>query len=564
MSTGLRPRTVLLVALALFAVLGAAGGKKASDSPVGSIAPAAPAPDASQPARPVPLATTEPTAAASTPLDVLLVLDNSGSMRRNDPQRLTRRVVKDFSERLDPNTRLGLVLFDQSVSVVLPLTAAGQPTFDAQVAAALDRLTYKGQLTNIPAGIERALYELRERERPGAARVIVLLTDGIVDVGDAAQAREGVAWLRNTLAAEARDRRIQIFGVALTEQADFQLMQSLAQTTGGRYFRVRTAEDIGGAFAEVQESIATARVAQPEARAEKAAPGIVTSGQIPQSTVGAETSAPERRTDWGLVALAGIGLTLIGFVAIVGLRRRRGGAARRSTLGAGAAPATPAIPVATLKVVDAREAAQGRAYELEKPVTRIGRAKDNDIVLPYRTVSAHHAVIEWRDGAFHLKDLGSANGTRHNGALFSDTEHREVRSVRLRDGDLISFDTYAVEFLSPAAEANEVDATEIGTVLLPADATVVQRVPVPLSAADVSGLAAAAADTWTKPDAGGLASPDRAYPAITVVKNEKCQNHQEWPASATCPKCGKGWCEWCLTEKDGKPMCIPCASEEAA
>ena len=43
--------------------------------------------------------------------------------------------------------------------------------------------------------------------------------------------------------------------------------------------------------------------------------------------------------------------------------------------------------------------------------TRIGRALDNDIVIGDASVSRHHASIEYRNGGFLLRDLGSHNGT---------------------------------------------------------------------------------------------------------------------------------------------------------
>lgn len=47
---------------------------------------------------------------------------------------------------------------------------------------------------------------------------------------------------------------------------------------------------------------------------------------------------------------------------------------------------------------------------------RVGRAADNDLVVPERTVSSFHACIQLRDGRWFLKDLGSSNGTTVDGA----------------------------------------------------------------------------------------------------------------------------------------------------
>ena len=54
--------------------------------------------------------------------DVILVLDNSGSMKKNDPNFLASRAVTEFISSLDAATRIGIIIFDQVVSLVMPLT----------------------------------------------------------------------------------------------------------------------------------------------------------------------------------------------------------------------------------------------------------------------------------------------------------------------------------------------------------------------------------------------------------------------------------------------------------
>src|ERR1700691_4639929 len=72
----------------------------------------------------------------------------------------------------------------------------------------------------------------------------------------------------------------------------------------------------------------------------------------------------------------------------------------------------------------------------------IGRAHDNDWVLPdpERYLSAHHARVKFRDGAFYLFDT-STNGVFIN-------EHSEALGRRasypLRDGDRLRLGDYEV------------------------------------------------------------------------------------------------------------------------
>lgn len=74
--------------------------------------------------------------------------------------------------------------------------------------------------------------------------------------------------------------------------------------------------------------------------------------------------------------------------------------------------------------------------ELASPVIAIGRALDNDIRLASTKVSRHHSRIETKDGEPWLIDLGSANGTRVNGArvdrkLLEVGDEIEVGGVRI-------------------------------------------------------------------------------------------------------------------------------------
>ena len=55
------------------------------------------------------------------------------------------------------------------------------------------------------------------------------------------------------------------------------------------------------------------------------------------------------------------------------------------------------------------------------PITSIGRAANNTIVLPDGYASAEHALIIRRQGQWWLEDRGSRNGTLLNDALVQET-----------------------------------------------------------------------------------------------------------------------------------------------
>jgi DNA-binding response OmpR family regulator len=86
-------------------------------------------------------------------------------------------------------------------------------------------------------------------------------------------------------------------------------------------------------------------------------------------------------------------------------------------------------------------------WALGRPITRIGRLPDNDIVIPDRWVSRYHAEIR-RDGQqYVIRDLESKNGTLVNG-------RRLTAPHRLVDGDQVTpAPLYVLTFVDYAATA---------------------------------------------------------------------------------------------------------------
>jgi len=102
--------------------------------------------------------------------DVVLVLDNSGSMKKNDPDFLVSKAVKEFISQQDENTRVGIVIFDQGVRLPVSLTNASLANRET-ILNSIEEINYKGLFTDSPAGIERAIYELKNNGRDDAQKI---------------------------------------------------------------------------------------------------------------------------------------------------------------------------------------------------------------------------------------------------------------------------------------------------------------------------------------------------------------------------------------------------------
>jgi pSer/pThr/pTyr-binding forkhead associated (FHA) protein len=76
-------------------------------------------------------------------------------------------------------------------------------------------------------------------------------------------------------------------------------------------------------------------------------------------------------------------------------------------------------------------------YDLQDVIT-IGRGKKNDIQIPDKFVSSHHAKITMDEEEYFMEDLESVNGSFVNGVQIQD-------AVKLKNGDRIGIGE--IEFL---------------------------------------------------------------------------------------------------------------------
>ncbi|GJM04190.1 MAG: hypothetical protein DHS20C09_01810 [marine bacterium B5-7] len=379
--------------------------------------------------------------------DVVLVLDNSGSMKKNDPDFLVSKAVKEFISQQDDNTRVGIVIFDQGVRLPVSLTTSSLANRET-ILNSIEEINYQGLFTDSPAGIERAIYELKNNGRDNAQKSIIFMTDGIVDTGAADRDLEKSKWLREDLAPDAADNEIKIFGIAFTEGADFQLIQSIAQKTEGEYYRALVASDLQNVFERIDKIINTPP--EPEAVVEvvQVAPAIETPASTVQQAppppviieVPAQSMGQEERIRSIIMISAAIVLTitLLGILIIL-LRRNRD------------LKTSAAETVQEGYINDLQGKTDKQTHKLGSKPVMFGRVAGKDtehldyIVVNETTIGRRHALIEYKDYSFWIIDQGSINGTFVNGEAVSS-------EVRLKHGDRIRLHKCDFEFIMPEME----------------------------------------------------------------------------------------------------------------
>jgi uncharacterized protein YegL len=394
------------------------------------------------------------------PKDIVLMIDNSGSMKTGDPQFMIKEALTEFIVKLAPNpepTQVAVLIFDHRVQLVVPLTLISDSTKN-DFFQSFEHIDYRGKLTNIPAAMERAIYELKNSGQEASTQSIIFITDGLVDTGDKNRDIEATRWLHESLSLDAVKHGIKIFGIAFTDSADFELIQSLAQKTKSAYYRAYAPEEISETFSQIYDYIESASSSAVDAEAlQKPTPEqtsvepskpVIESAPIYITEPPTPTPAPIPVKRISPVAFILVVLTVFGCAALLFLiyHRRRKRPAQPVSMEASDI-IDQHLPEASLK--DVNGITKQVMFRIRKRVTRIGRIdKINDFVISQETISRQHALIEYKDYAYWVVDQTSSNGTFVNG-------ERIVDQIRLKHGDRLSFDIYAFEFVMPELACDE-------------------------------------------------------------------------------------------------------------
>ncbi|WP_455234254.1 VWA domain-containing protein [Thiogranum longum] len=197
-------------------------------------------------------------AALATPpclagVDAVLVMDSSGSMAKNDPKKLRVPAAKMFMSLLGDRDRIGLISFSDNGYPVLHLTAPG-PKTNARILASADKVSSKGVYTNLHAALAKGVDMLEREGQPGQEKMLVLMSDGKMDVGDTDEDWALTQKVQGELLESIRDKGIKVYTIAFTEASDVELLRELAHQSGALFKLARTDQDLHEVFSAIFES----------------------------------------------------------------------------------------------------------------------------------------------------------------------------------------------------------------------------------------------------------------------------------------------------------------------
>jgi Ca-activated chloride channel family protein len=207
----------------------------------------------------------EPQALPRSGRDLLLAVDASGSMSTQDMEiggdavsryGAVKAIAGDFIRRRIGD-RIGLIVFGSQAYLLTPLT--------------FDRDTVLKQLTESSVGLpgrETAIGDAvglavkRLRDRPKDERVLILLTDGVNDAGELDPNKSVELALAEhvkiyTIGIGAEAMRVDgFFGSRIVNPSadlDARLLTTMAEKTGGRFFRARNTAELAQIYGEIDK-----------------------------------------------------------------------------------------------------------------------------------------------------------------------------------------------------------------------------------------------------------------------------------------------------------------------
>jgi len=189
-------------------------------------------------------------AKARVKIDSVLLLDTSASMLTTDPDNRRVAATRMFISLLGDEDRLAVIPFDAKTR----LLSAFRPLHPLEKEK-LDKLITElrwpnGAFTNLHEPVEKALELLIKEKRPDARPLVIMLTDGRMDVGNARQDKRLIDDLRDTVMPRYRQDHVQFFCLAFGDY-DLSLLQTLSNHTGGKTWTTNQTLDLKSLFGEL-------------------------------------------------------------------------------------------------------------------------------------------------------------------------------------------------------------------------------------------------------------------------------------------------------------------------
>jgi len=188
-------------------------------------------------------------------IDVILIIDTSGSMNQSDPERITVEAARLFIEMIEAeNSRVGVIEFATNLNI-MPLTPVDTEENRETLSAFIEGFVYSGW-TDIGLAMREAAEMIIEYGDEANSPLIILFTDGEIALGAGLPRTEQESYEDVWWALEALEDSVPIYTIGLNYHMDVnvELLEEISQRTNALSFIIDEAYGLPLIFAEIYAS----------------------------------------------------------------------------------------------------------------------------------------------------------------------------------------------------------------------------------------------------------------------------------------------------------------------
>ncbi|UCH80445.1 MAG: VWA domain-containing protein, partial [Nitrospiraceae bacterium] len=188
-------------------------------------------------------------------IDVALVIDSSGSMKKTDPNSLRIPAAKLFISLLGGGDRAAVLSFSDQGYQLAGLKSLDSESDKEMLLHAAEKINSRGLYTNLYSAFSKGMEVLLHSREEDRDQIIILMSDGMIDVGNSAEDEQLLTMLKSDLSLELKNNNVKVYSIAFTDQSDRKLLEKLSKQTGGFYNLAMTDRDFHLIFTSIFESL---------------------------------------------------------------------------------------------------------------------------------------------------------------------------------------------------------------------------------------------------------------------------------------------------------------------
>lgn len=177
--------------------------------------------------------------------NIVLAIDNSGSMEQNDPDQDRYKAAKRMIEEMDRDKQAAVFVFSDSVDLLQPFVQLKDQNVKEELFSKIDAIQPTQGGTDIGLMLSEAMKHIKDQQDNARGTMVVLLSDGFSEVDT------------STALADYKAQHVGVHTIGLS-QVDAQgagLLRLIAEETGGQYYDVSEANELSFVFEQIYSSI---------------------------------------------------------------------------------------------------------------------------------------------------------------------------------------------------------------------------------------------------------------------------------------------------------------------